>query len=148
MARTGGRWPSFYGEGVTSKQSSDVVFRLTFFGEATFRVEGREVDPRRLFIARASAMRAITEGTAATVLLPRRARRPDFGVGAWAVAVASYRRGRGWEGIGGWWGSGRRRGRRRPGWWRAAAAFRFRVAGAPMATGPRGGDLNTHILSS
>ena len=46
MARTGGRWPSSYGEGAASKQSSDVFFRLTFFAEATFRVEGRQVDVR------------------------------------------------------------------------------------------------------
>jgi hypothetical protein len=107
MARTGGRWPSFYGEGVASKQSSDVVFRLTFFGEATFRVEGREVDPRRLFIARASAMRAIAEGTAATVLLPRRACRPDFGVGGLAGReICELQEG---EGVGrDWWLVGER----------------------------------------
>jgi len=49
-------------------------------------------------------MRAVAEGAAATVLLPRRARRPDFGVGAWAAVVARYRTGRGWEARGGWWG--------------------------------------------
>jgi len=33
-------------------------------------------------------------------------------------------------------GSGRWRGRRQPGWWRAAAAFRFRVAGVRAAPWP------------
>jgi len=86
-----------------------------------------------LFIARAGGSRRGAKGAGAPCSFSP-ARR---GWGEGRQGGCKLGKGEGWPGRGDRWAE--RPPARSPaaGWWRATAAFRFRVAGAPMATGPR-----------